>query len=67
MRQQIAILSQATTAVIELITNALTSEPSKRAYGKAIADFMQWRGNRPMTKVLVNEYRQTLTRSPALI
>jgi site-specific recombinase XerD len=53
--------------VIQLVTNALTSEHSKRAYAKAIRDFLSWRGDRPMTKALVNEYRQTLTGSPASI
>jgi integrase len=51
--------------VIELVTNALTSEHSKRAYSRALVDFLAWRGDRPMTKALVNEYRQSLTGSAA--
>jgi integrase len=64
---QLAILSQEQTAIIELVTNALTSEHSKRAYTRALVDFLAWRGDRPMTKALVNEYRQSLTGSPARV
>src|SRR5215207_2714270 len=67
MNQQTAIISQESRAVIELVTNSLTSAHSKRAYTKAITDFLEWRGDRPMTKALVNEYRQTLTGSPATV
>lgn len=67
MNTQLAILSQEQTAIIELVTNALTSEHSKRAYTRALIDFLAWRGDRPMTKALVNEYRQSLTGSPAAI
>jgi integrase len=67
MNTQTAIISQEQNAVIELVTNALTSDHSKRAYAKALVDFLQWRGERPMTKALVNEYRQTLTGSPASV
>lgn len=69
MNKQTAITTTnpADLAAIELVTNALTSDHSKRAYGKAIADFLQWRGDRPMTKALVNEYRQSLTGSASRI
>jgi integrase len=67
MNKQTAIISQESQVVIELVTNSLTSEHSKRAYGKAITDFLQWRGDRLMTKALVNEYRQTLTGSASRI
>lgn len=67
MNEQNAIISQEHKAVIELVTNSLTSEHSKRAYAKAITDFLSWRGDRQMTKALVNEYRQTLTGSPARV
>lgn len=67
MNTQTAITTQDGRAVIELVTNALTSEHSKRAYARAIMDFLAWRGNRPMTKALVNEYKQTLKGSPASI
>jgi integrase len=61
------LISTTTAAVIELVTNALTSDHSKRAYTRALVDFLAWRGDRPMTKALVNEYRNTLTGSPARV
>lgn len=67
MNQQTAIIPAEQMQVIELVTNALTSDHSKRAYSKALRDFLAWRGNRPMTKALVNEYRQTLTGSAARV
>jgi integrase len=67
MNKQTAIISQDSRQVIELVTNALTSEHSKRAYTRALMDFLAWRGDRPMNKALVNEYRQTLTGSPARV
>jgi integrase/recombinase XerD len=67
MNRQTAIIPAEQSAVIELVTNALTSEHSKRAYSKALIDFLAWRGDRPMTKALVNEYRQSLTGSPARV
>src|SRR5215211_5424325 len=67
MNTQTAIISQEQTAIIQLVTNALTSDHSKRAYAKALTDFLQWRGDRPMTKALINEYRQTLTGSAARV
>jgi integrase len=62
-----AITTQADNAAIELVTNSLTSEHSKRAYTKALTDFLAWRAGREVTKALVNEYKQTLTGSPASI
>lgn len=65
-----AIIRPEDNAVIELVTNALTSEHSKRAYRKALQDFLTWRserGNPELNKSLVYEYRQTLTGSPASI
>jgi integrase len=65
-----AITTQADNAAIELVTNALTSEHSKRAYRKALTDFFKWRaenGEPDMNKATVNAYRQTLTGSPASI
>lgn len=67
MNEQTAIIPQDAAAVIELVTNGLTSEHSKRAYRRALVDFLSWRGNRPMNKALVNEYRQTLTGSAAAV
>lgn len=69
MDTQLATVTD-TSAAIALVTNALTSEHSKRAYTKALTDFFAWReqnGNKPLTKALVQEYRQTLTGSPASI
>lgn len=59
-----------TDAAIQLVTNSLTSDHSKRAYSKALTDFFTWReqnGNPPLTKATVQEYRATLTGSPASI
>ena len=59
-----------TAAAIALVTNGLTSDYSKRAYSKALTDFFTWReqnGNPALTKATVQEYRQTLTGSPASI
>ena len=70
MTQQTAITTQADQAAIELVINGLTSDHSKRAYSKALTDFLTWRrsnGNRDITKALVQEYRQTLAGSPASI
>jgi site-specific recombinase XerC len=67
MNKQTAIIPAEYNQVIELVTNALTSEHSKRAYSRAIVDFLAWRGNRPMTKALVNEYRQSLTGSASRV
>ena len=42
MDPQTAIISQADSAAIELVTNSLTSDHSKRAYSKALTDFLGW-------------------------
>ena len=54
---------------IQLVTDSLTSDHSKRAYGKALADFLQWmtENQKPFNKAGIQEYRQTLTGSPASI
>ena len=54
---------------IQLVTNGLTSEHSKRAYGKALRDFLTWMSEqkKPFIKATIQEYRQTLTGSPASI
>jgi integrase len=70
MKIQNAIISTVDQATIELVTNSLTSEHSKRAYSKALMDFLTWRaanGNPELTKALVQRYRQTLTGSAAAI
>ena len=67
MNEQNAIIPAEYSQAIELVTNALTSHHSKRAYSRALVDFLAWRGDRPITKALVNEYRQTLTGSAARV
>ena len=71
MNTQTAITTQHdTSAAIELVTNALTSEHSKRAYSKALTDFLTWRadaGNPELNKALVQRYKQTLTGSAARV
>jgi site-specific recombinase XerD len=64
------LILQTERVAIELVTNSLTSEHSKRAYSKALTDFFKWReenGNPPLTKATVQSYKQTLTGSPASI
>lgn len=59
-----------TEALTRLVTDGLTSDHSKRAYARALAEFFTWhkaQGRPPLTKALVQEYRQTLTGSPATI
>lgn len=67
MKNIIVLVKPEERAVIKLVTDALTSEHSKRAYERAILEFFAWRGDRPITKGLVNEYRQTLTGSPSTV
>jgi integrase len=62
-----AIISKVDQAAIQLVTDGLTSEHSKRAYARALLDFLAWRGGRDINKALVQEYRQSLTGSPASI
>jgi site-specific recombinase XerD len=56
-------------AAIDLVTNSLTSEHSKRAYSKALTDFLAWQqaNHKQFVKATIQEYRQTLTGSPASI
>ena len=63
------LMLQTERAVIELVTNSLTSDHSKRAYGKALSDFFAWleRNKKPFVKATIQEYKQTLTGSPASI
>jgi integrase len=70
MNNQTAITNPADQAAIELVTNSLTSEHSKRAYTKALIDFLVWRrehGNSNLTKATVQQYKSTLTGSPSSI
>lgn len=64
-----ALILQTERAVIELVTNSLTSQHSKRAYGKALSDFFAWleANRKPFVKAAIQEYRQTLKGSPASI
>src|SRR5512138_883896 len=63
------LMLQTERAAIELVTNSLTSEHSKRAYSKALTDFFAWleANRKPFVKATIQEYRQTLTGSPASI
>jgi site-specific recombinase XerD len=50
-------------AVVDLVIDGLTSTNSKRAYRKALLDFLAWHdelGRPPLTKALVNAYRTHL-------
>lgn len=70
MRTQTTLSKYSNTrAAIELVTNGLTSEHSKRAYSKALTDFLAWTEThkRPFNKATIQEYKQTLTGSPASI
>jgi len=71
MNTQIIIANQTDTQrAIELVTDSLTSEHSKRAYRRALNDFYTWlkkNGNPPIIKATVQRYKQTLTGSPATI
>lgn len=53
-------------AVIELVTDGLTSENSKRAYEKALLDFQAWHigaGSPGLTKATVQRYKTVLQES----
>jgi site-specific recombinase XerD len=58
-----------TRQAIKLVTDSVTSEHSQRAYSKALTDFMNWltTNQRPFNKATVQEYKQTLTGSPATV
>jgi site-specific recombinase XerD len=50
-------------AIIDLVTQSVDSPHSKRAYGRALVDFLDWyeRNGRPgFTKAVVNAYREQL-------
>ncbi len=60
--------------IIETVTNGLTSENSRRAYGRALADFLAWyalQGKPGLTKAIVNRYKtevlETAGLSPATV
>lgn len=46
--------------VVDMVINSLTSEHSRRAYGKALTDFLNWwdsAGRPELTKALVDKYK----------
>jgi len=52
-----------TDAIVRLVLDGLTSEHSKRAYEKALTDFLAWhaeQGLPPLSKALVQRYRVKL-------
>ena len=54
--------------IINLVLDGLTSENSKRAYGKALGDFMSWYQREPttgLTKATVQQYKTILQNSGA--
>lgn len=64
-----ASVSQPNLQAISLVTDGLTSEHSKRAYSKALTDFLGWMqaSGKPFVKATIQEYRGTLAGSPASI
>ena len=57
------IVKQDTQAVINLVLDGLTSEHSKRAYEKALTDFLAWhteQGRPALSKALVQRYKVVL-------
>ncbi len=49
--------------IIDLVTNSVDSPHSKRAYSRALVDFMEWyeaNGRPGLTKAIINIYRQSL-------
>jgi site-specific recombinase XerD len=54
---------QNTDAIVNLVLDGLTSEHSKRAYSKALEDFLVWhaeQGRPPLSKALVQRYKAVL-------
>lgn len=50
-------------ALIALVLDGLDSEHSKRAYGRALADFLEWhadQGRPPLSKALIQRYKAQL-------
>ena len=57
------VTAEATDALVALVLDALTSEHSKRAYKRALLDFLEWhatQGRPPLSKALVQSYRAKL-------
>jgi len=56
--------------ILNIVENSLSSVHSKRAYRKALVDFLTWwsdHGSPPLIKAIVLEYRAELTGSPSSI
>ena len=54
---------QATGAIVDLVLDGLTSDHSRRAYERALADFLAWhadQGRPPLSKALVQSYKRQL-------
>ncbi|MCP4541605.1 MAG: tyrosine-type recombinase/integrase [Chloroflexi bacterium] len=54
---------QDTGAIVALVLDSLTSEHSKRAYGKALTDFLAWHAEQerpPLSKAVVQRYKVKL-------
>jgi site-specific recombinase XerD len=50
------------TTIVSMVTDAVSSEHTKRAYSRALTEFMSWHGaqNLPLSKASVNAYVQHL-------
>jgi len=68
-----SLVSQQLTAVATLVTNSLTNQNSKRAYGRALKEFFTWyeaNGRPGLTKATINQYKTAMLaqgKSPANI
>jgi len=54
---------QDTSAIVNLVLDGLTSEHSRRAYERALVDFLAWhaeQGRPPLSKALVQRYKRKL-------
>lgn len=63
MPEQSLVVQRSLDPVVDLVVNGLTSEHSRRAYGKAITDFLDWRsikGDPALNKALVQAYKREL-------
>lgn len=47
-------------AILGLTLNAVSSPETKRKYGRALAEFLQWQDGRPFTRATVQEWRTVL-------
>jgi integrase/recombinase XerD len=66
MDEKALVNYQDTSAVVALVLDSLTSEHSKRAYAKALTDFLAWhaeQGRPPLSKAVVQRYKMLLEES----